>query len=165
MAFSQNRDCYAVVFAPRLSCCSLILASFASGFCAINSVLKAGRWPDILSRIVESITISMIVFRRFWQTCPFSYFAMQEHASLKWAWRGSLSVPQPSVSGLDFHSVPLEFHCPFVINGVHNGELSLRERNEAGISLHSSLFSSAGLFTRHPRCFFKMLRLLSFCQP
>ena len=121
----------------ELTACALSLRS-------ICAVLRISARPKILPRVVQSVSILVIVLSRLWKTISACDHSV--HADT------SLSLPRPDLThcvpanASIFSGIPLPLHEELVIFSGNSGKLSLRERNKA-VSIFHVRSLAAGLFS------------------
>lgn len=126
---------------------TFVAARLCKGLALVHKVLTVRAWPNVFSFVVQTVTIPVVILWGVDNPSTFSNCSVHPNIVVPHS-IVSLGIPEVSPGNPELGGVPLPLHEPFVINGVNDGEFTLCERDEAGISVHvGSLAGRFGLAT------------------
>lgn len=88
----------------------------------IRQILRVSAWPNILSRVTQTIVVSMIVLLAIWQSGSLCYDTVHSDCFLPLTSHG---IPSVTMGCVVFDSTPMPLHEEVVVNGIDNSHFSL----------------------------------------
>lgn len=120
---------------------TFVITTATDAFCLIRAVLPLSAWPEIVPRVVKTISVSMVVSFAFLQTGSLRNLPMHINLSgIDTVPNTPNSAPTATFRSCYFVGAPFETGDEVKIAGVNDGEFPLCERNKASICIHSVRF-------------------------